>query len=310
MNRANQAGMTLLELMIAMTIGLFVVGGAFAIFMDANQNQRTNENVARMQENARYALDVIRPDARMAGYWGFIRDINAVQGGKGSAIELDTISGDCAARWYIDVANAVDATNGTNPFSATCLPASEYLAGTDILVIRHTAVTPTTTLADNTVYVRADRFRAEVFLGSLGVSGEFAPDFGDHRLLTHAYYVRPYTFAVGDGLPSLRRIALADGPALVHEEIISGIEDLQVQFGVDDNGDGAVNRYVDPDTAIAASARIRALRVWIMARSAQAETGFTDTNTYDYANVSVTPNNGFRRMLLSGTIQLRNLAED
>ncbi len=54
-------------------------------------------------------------------------------------------------------------------------------------------------------------------------------------------------------------------------------------------------------------ARIMALRLWLLIRAEQAETGFTDTTLYQYADrPAVAFNDGFRRMLVSRTIVLRN----
>ncbi len=48
-----QRGFSLVELMVAMLIGLFVLGGGLAVFLGGHQSFRTNEGAARLQENAR-----------------------------------------------------------------------------------------------------------------------------------------------------------------------------------------------------------------------------------------------------------------
>ena len=77
---------------------------------------------------------------------------------------------------------------------------------------------------------------------------------------------------------------------MIDQEVISGIEDLQVQFGIDRNDDGAVDRYVDPDNAVlATNPRIRAVRVWLRMRADRPEPGFNDTRVYTYADQQFTP---------------------
>lgn len=302
-----QSGMSLLELMVAMTIGIFLVGGAFVVFLSASDSRRTNEDVSRMQENARYALDTIKPDIRMAGYWGLTRELSIIDGYNGTPTQLAALaSSDCASRWYIDLANTFFASNDTNPYAATCIPAASYQAGTDVLVLRHAAPQASATLADDTIYVRSDAGRGEVFNSEDGFVNTYSAQAQNHRLVTHAYYIRPYTFAVGDGLPSLRRLVLDEGPAIVDEEVIPGVEDLQVQYGVDDDGDGSVNRYLDPDSAIGGG-QVLAVRLWIMTRAPTDEVGYTDSNTYVYASKSVAPADNFRRLLITSTVQLRNM---
>lgn len=311
MLRRRQSGLTLIELMIAMTIGVFLVGGAMLIFVNSSDARRTNDDVSRMQENTRFAMEMLQPDVRMAGLWGLTNITGLLDGHAGSPNELAAIAGDCASRWYIDLNVPITAFNDNNPYSATCLPASEYLDDTDILVVRHASSEVAGALTNGAIYIRSDATRGMVFEGSAPPNpADFTAGAEDHRLLAHAYYVRPYTFAAGDGLPSLRRLVLSDdgagGTTITDEEVVSGIEDFQVQFGVDDTGDGSINRYKNPEAPGLLVDDIVAVRIWLMVRSTRGELGYLDTATYNYGSKSFQPNDNVRRMLTSTTITLRN----
>jgi hypothetical protein len=66
-------------------------------------------------------------------------------------------------------------------------------------------------------------------------------------------------------------------------------------------------RYVNPGDAVLNTGLVATVRVWIMVRAENAEAGFIDGNTYNYADVvNFQPNDGFRRLLFSRTIQVRN----
>lgn len=65
----NQAGLTLLELMISLALGLLLLTGIGTIYVGSNQTYRVQEQNARIQESGRYALDVIGRSLRQAGYW-------------------------------------------------------------------------------------------------------------------------------------------------------------------------------------------------------------------------------------------------
>lgn len=65
-----QSGMTLIEIMIALLIGAFLLGGVLQIFINTKQTNRMQENISRLQENGRFAMDFLSRDIRMAGYWG------------------------------------------------------------------------------------------------------------------------------------------------------------------------------------------------------------------------------------------------
>jgi type IV pilus assembly protein PilW len=64
----RQAGMTLLELLISMTLGLLLLTGIGTIYVGSNQTYRVQEQNARIQEAGRYALDAIGRSLRQAGY--------------------------------------------------------------------------------------------------------------------------------------------------------------------------------------------------------------------------------------------------
>ena len=66
----RHAGFTLVELMIAMLIGVVLMGGVIQIFASSKQTYRTQDELGRTQENARYAMEVLLKDIRMAGYMG------------------------------------------------------------------------------------------------------------------------------------------------------------------------------------------------------------------------------------------------
>ena len=66
----HQTGMTLIEIMIALLIGAFLLGGVLQIFIGSKQTYRMQEALSRLQENGRFAIDFIGQDIRMTSYWG------------------------------------------------------------------------------------------------------------------------------------------------------------------------------------------------------------------------------------------------
>ena len=76
--KANAAaGFTITELIIAMGLGLVLITGIISVFVGSKKSSTLNTAVADMQESARYALDAITRDARMAGFQGCI-DVNSL----------------------------------------------------------------------------------------------------------------------------------------------------------------------------------------------------------------------------------------
>ncbi len=154
-----------------------------------------------------------------------------------------------------------------------------------------------------------------------------------HNIVVRVYYVS--RDSVGrPGFSSLRVKSLTrvnGEPAFTDEEVMPGIEDFQVQFGIDtadydNNGtidpawdlnndgipesDGRATRYVDPDFPNLARYQVVAVRFWVRVRSDQREPGYRDQRQYLYANIPpYTPQGAdqqFRRVLMSRTVTLRN----
>ena len=70
----SQRGLSLIELMIAITLSLFIIAAMIGLFVNSKENYRMNENMSRLQENARFAVSFLARDLRMADYRGCVRD--------------------------------------------------------------------------------------------------------------------------------------------------------------------------------------------------------------------------------------------
>jgi type IV pilus assembly protein PilW len=92
------------------------------------------------------------------------------------------------------------------------------------------------------------------------------------------------------------------------EEILPGVEDLQVQYGVDADEDAGVDRYVDAD-ALGTDDRVVSARIWLRVRAAERDVSWDDRTRYAYANQDEqvpAAERAFRRVVVSRTVQLRN----
>ena len=64
----RQTGLTLIEIMIALLLGVFVIAGVTGMFLSAKQSYRVQEALSRLQENGRFAMDFIGKSIRQADY--------------------------------------------------------------------------------------------------------------------------------------------------------------------------------------------------------------------------------------------------
>mgnify|MGYP002640045857 FL=1 len=75
----KQYGLSLVEILVALVISLFLLGGIIQVYTGNKTAYRFTDASSRIQENGRFALDTITTDIRMAGFWGclpFQQDVN------------------------------------------------------------------------------------------------------------------------------------------------------------------------------------------------------------------------------------------
>jgi type IV pilus assembly protein PilW len=314
--RAQQLGLSLIELMVALTIGSLLIAGTVFVYVQSRNSYGVNETVARLQETARFALSIVEPDVRMSSYWGLMNDPELITGRAAQDEAISTVAtgataNECGDNFAVDMYSTVEGSDNGYTFGvgrdAACDPGpnGNEQPNADTLTIRRVAQTPSAATAGR-LQVCTTRTTGELFSDGTAPC-PVAPVGRINDVIINTYYVS----ADSDdrvGLPSLRRHALIAGPDFEDQEIVPGVEDLQIQLGIDPSGlTGTATQYVNPDDVIPDDAQVVAVRIWIMVRSENPEVGFTDGRVYNYGNrVNFQPNDGFRRVLFSRTIQVRN----
>lgn len=303
-------GFSLVELMVALVIGLMLVFAVTGLLIGSSAGSRTNNRSTEIQNGGRDALEFLRRDLLHAGFRGMTWAEPVLDA-------LGTVGGDCAPGMATNLRQRLWGANDGNPFAATCIPAASYGTG-DVVVIRRAALAPATTLAADTLYLRSAYESGRIFKGNAPpTTGSFPwTPRQDYRLETVVYYVSPYTHSSTENprIPALYRAALQPGPAMGTPELVaSGIEDLQIQYGrLMTDG---TTRYFDAASLSAATAtttdpsewdEVVSVRIWLLARSATTEPGYRNTNTYALGERNVTVDDGYRRQVFSTVVQLRN----
>jgi type IV pilus assembly protein PilW len=306
-------GLSLIELMVALTIGALMLAGAVSVYMQSRNTYRTNDVASRMQEVGRYALDVISPDVRLAGYWGLTNRPDSFDTASAGAV-----ANDCGGNFTIDVAQPVQGRDakatGGGGYNLAC-KLSGTVVGTpdwaDVLIVRR-ATSDATVLEKDRLQVQTNREVAALFSdGSMPSGFAGGKKSETHDLMVSAYYVAEMPSINGVRQYSLRRQTLVAGPQIQDDEVIAGVQDMQVQFGLDVDADGTVDRYANPEDAIPVGARIATVQLWLLVVSEEREIGFQDNRPYQYANADQAGDefhDDRRRVLLSKTIQVRNAA--
>lgn len=335
---AKQKGLSLIELMIGMLLGLFLLGGIVVYLVSSKTSYLNEEELGRVQENARFAMELLSQDIRNIGYGGcavissVTPNVIANPGSTGAV----TFDADSVLQGY-------DA-QGVNVWSPS-LPAyvaSSANSSTDAIFIQY-ATTCDTYLVGNLTAVNAniqiyspndcdlqagdvaiisdcqatDVFRATNVSGDPSTTGQqtvaHANNQNTTNRLSRAYQqdaellgLTSKIFYISNnarGVPSLYQVDALDGGV---DELVEGIENLQFSYGVDTDSDGKANIY-QTGTQIEASyswANVVSIRVSLLARSLIEAA--TDNETYWFNSVSAAAGDRFLRREFMSTVQLRN----
>ena len=299
----RQRGVSMIELMVAMALGLFLLGALIQILINGKQSFGSASNLSRLQENGRIATNLLVSDLKRAGYMGGNSNVDKISG---TTVPLDSNTS-CSATgrsWGRMIEQPIFGRNDTRN-GYTCVPAVSYLRG-DILVVRHAApwVEDPAALISGRYYLRSSLFDGKTFIGSTQDDGDNkVPEEPNsvREMQAHGYFVGPSGRTCGGAaVPSLFRISLADNGRPVINELLPGIENLQVQYGVND-------QYFDAnDVALDDWPNVVTARIWLLVRSECAETGYVDKATYTMGDVTYTVDDSFRRQLYSSVVMLRN----
>jgi len=336
---ARPRGFSLVELMVALTIGLLLCAAFIAVLQRCRAANAVNESLARLQDGARLALDALARDLELAGFVSFagLRTARFERGGvlmaEGDALRqpdnalpavpvagLPSGAHDCGVNLVVDLLTAVQATNNVYPppsAAPDCAPtasAGGARPGADTLTVRHAS--------DATVDLHAGRVQlyshgAESHgLVTVFADGQAPGPIDSHAEIRdveiHRYYIANNSVE-RRGWPALRVKALTEARGAVQfrdDEVLPGVEDLQVEFGVVDPAATPWQiRFVAPDFPRLREQRLVAVRLWLRVRAESTESGYRDSLRRHYADVDFTPAGDearHRRILIQRTVTLRN----
>lgn len=398
--RAAMAGLSLIELLIAMTIGLVLLLGLVQVMGASRAAYQLSSGVARTQENARFAMDSLQRDLRMAGHLGCVNDQARMQDGL-EGVHLKFLANDnnypaATTATRFDMGIQGFEANNTAPGGSLTLPATTVaasganlwtpslpadiaalkpVANSDIVALHYFApagvsiqdagfvvsgsggvnATITPANADTEVtrdlvkdatalFGIADCSQATVFAGKLNDAGTGAVGFSAgptatnksgftgleayqpsqatlYRAVSLVYYV-----GVGaGGGPSLFRASANGDGTYVAEELVEGVESLQLLYGRDQSDVGArptgyISRNgVASGVGAAASVpnnaqaddwrRVGMVQVGMLMRSSDPAAASQATNRPSVLGVSITPaatGGGYYRSVYESSVALRN----
>ena len=347
---SKSQGFSLVELMIAMVLGLVLMGGVIQVFLTTKQAYNLNEEMAWIQENARFSVGFMAEDLRMAGYYGCASRSSSV------ANVLD----DPGASWVTDFGKGIfgyDGDDNNFPTATFPRPVTSTLPNsvpkTDVFTIHKAdldnafqvtghnsnsaviSVESPHNFTEGTILIVSDCHHSAVFqttapqtqkvnhnsgnsvspgnctkgLGlrfvcsANGTGYTYGSDAFLMRAIGHAYYIDE----ASNGVPSLYRESLdTGGSTTTAEEMVQGVENMQIQYGLDKDGDFIPDRYVDADGVAADEweTDVVSARITLLLRSLTELA--SEPQAFSYLGTSYTPTDKHVRRVYSTTVKLRN----
>jgi type IV pilus assembly protein PilW len=353
-NNNKQKGLTLIELMIALVLGLLLVAGVVQVFISNKQTSRVTEAQSRLQDNARFALEILTRDIRSAGYSG----CRAIE-----KMNVNTIAN--APVPATPTANTI--ITGSDAQASSWSPAipgalGTVVAGTDVITIQRgtscganlignvgssngniQVFSPNTcSISAGDIVMIADCEDSHIFRASNVSNGT------GQETISHASNVNGSTHfckSYPSGLPDpgacatgeaklygydselfkfsavtyFIRLGANGAPALwVYDqtasaggnnpsELVEGIENIQIEYGADDNDDDIVDRYETAKTITDAGDWDKVVSAQISILAQTLDTNLTTSNqkvTYNGAEQSWT--DGRLRRVFTTTVAIRN----
>ncbi|HQR23454.1 MAG TPA: PilW family protein [Steroidobacteraceae bacterium] len=313
-------GAGLVELMVALVIGAFLLSASATAYLGARNARAQLDAGARLQEIARYAMALIEADVRMAGYWGLTNRADDIAAHPSLAFPAK-----CGGKpWVTSATQFVAGTNNAYLAVPSCAALSGGAQpGSDVLVVRRASaqriapqkatvgspdqdrVLVVSSHASGTVFVPQDLGnQIPASYATTDVAG-LAPQADTRALVVDAYYVSRGSSTAAD-FPALRRKTLTAGPDIGDEEVIAGVEDLQFQVGVDTDADPGADVYLDPGM-LPTGARIVSVRIWLRLCAPDRGTALATQRIGPYGDRAAGIVTDTRlRLLVSRTVYLRN----
>ncbi|MGH8488990.1 MAG: PilW family protein [Gammaproteobacteria bacterium] len=325
-----QAGVGLIEIMIALVIGLILIAGVSWIFLDSKQTYRLQDAQSRMQENARFALELLTNDIRMTGFSGCANL---------SSITPNVI----VSAPIIPLTTAATAATGNDAVSPSWNPllsatlgglSSPPLAGTDVITVQFSqgcgahlkgnmavATDGIQIMSPNSCGIDAgdalmisDCVAADVFRAT-GTSGGAPTETVAHANLSKTYQQdaelftfasRTYYIANGaGGQPSLWRLDNTTATGVDNPlELVEGVENMQILYGEDTNGDRIPNQYLTVNS-VSTLANVVAVRASLLLRTLD-DNLLPLVQTYSYNGATVNATDRRLRRTFTTTVNLRN----
>jgi len=331
-NVKSSRGFSLIEFMVAIALGLVVLAVVIALYTNLTRSNAALTNASQELQNGSYGVQFLSDDLRHAGYYG-----GAYSAGSPVAALPDPCETANVGALRAGLVLPVQGYDAPAAAPIACIPASDFVPGTDVLVVRRasTVVTAPANLNGQDVYLQNNNDWTDANNPALNVG--LAPNFpllnkdGVTPAEIRKYYVRIYfvspchLYAPGttactasaDGgrpVPTLKMLELdpgaGGGAAMSSIALAEGVENLQLDYGIDSTGQGYAQNFVTTPATISDWSNVTEIKLNLLVRNPQPTPGYVDTKAYSLGLAgSLIPGGAFKRHVFTEHVRLNNVAE-
>ncbi len=331
--RVLQSGFSLIELMVAITIGLLILVALSALFLNItranNEMAKTNMQI----ENGRFAMQLLQSDLVHAGFWG---RLGYTQAPAPTFAAPTAIPAPCVVSGWNDVYKknllAIPVQGFADGSALGGCNVTGVQASSDVLVVRHANTCTAGSAncdggADTGAHIQVSACQA----GSPPPEAAYVIDSATfplrekncvtiatrRKIVSNIYYV-----ATSNNQPTLMRVSLVNGAYSAPQPLIEGIEAFRVEYGIDslgknglpvstaNPGDGSADSYVSCPAAgctLDKLANIVAVKIYVLARNLETTPGYTDNKSYQLGATTIAAaTDSYKRHVFSTTVRLVN----
>lgn len=328
----HQSGLSLIEIMVSMTIAMFLMIGLAAVFGNSARTSSDLNRSLQQIENGRFSVQTLTDQIALAGFYGRLPTMLTAPTALPDPCEISDM-----AVLRTSTAFPVQGYNAPSASPIACIPAANHVANTDILVVRRadTSVTDIGSLVATEVYIQAnaDVGNSANPIVALGTAANFTLRNKDgttpapiRKYHVHIYFLSPCSIPAGGGavctgsaddngnpIPTLKRLELRVDPAdstrkMTLVSLVEGIENLQFDYGIDTDNNGVPDgNYLTTPALIADWANVASLNINVLSRNLESSPGFTDIKTYAMGvGGAFTPGGAFKRHVYNTAVRLVN----
>ena len=356
MNQQKHSGFSLIELLVALALGATLSAGISSVYLENKRNYVQDEEVARLQENGRFAVDVLKRELKLAGFFASI---------KNAPTAVPVLANDCISTglWTFNANTPVDFINDAYtdnlPQSSAgfglnnCIPAASLYGtntvGSDVILIkriadrptmkRNNVVDPGVIKSDGTISPKAGWYvldnnttttieqlsiSSSLFVSAVAQNSSTAAVSPEVWLYqSKMFWVRNCSVcSPSDGIPTLV-VTHLDGNAYSTSALAEGVEVLHLEFGLASTTSDATSAPVQftSNPTNAELGRISVVRVYLLLRTREEISGYTDDKSYVLGSKNIAsadlfhgdtslPNadsRDYKRRVFTTTIHVRNI---